>query len=108
MKFGIMVNRKMIDRHSADPYGPLFSYLREMANNRFILGGGIGYSPDEFENCGWSFRTRTKRLEDCIEVPRLAMTGQQFSYKGTHFDINDVMVQPAAARGEIPPIWVGR
>lgn len=180
MKFGIMVNRQMIDRRSSDPYGPLFSYLNEMedlgydlawcghhrfsevtafggdeatepsaplamlaplmartsrmkfctnimlvpsrhplelaeeintlnemANNRFILGGGIGYKPDEFENCGWSFKTRAKRFEECIEVLRLAMTGQRFSYHGNHFEIDEVMVQPAALRGEIPPIWVG-
>ena len=30
MKFGIMVNRQMIDRSSSDPYGPLYSYLNEM------------------------------------------------------------------------------
>jgi alkanesulfonate monooxygenase SsuD/methylene tetrahydromethanopterin reductase-like flavin-dependent oxidoreductase (luciferase family) len=180
MKFGIMVSRKMIDRRSSDPYGPLFSYLNEMealgydlawcghhrfseatafggdeatepsaplamlaplmartsrikfctnimlvpsrhplelaeeintlnemANNRFILGGGIGYKPDEFENCGWSFKTRARRFEECIEVLRLAMTGERFSYKGNHFDIDDVMIQPGALRGEIPPIWVG-
>ncbi|MDE2403106.1 MAG: LLM class flavin-dependent oxidoreductase [Sphingomonadales bacterium] len=180
MKFGIIINRKMIDRNSSDPYGRLFSYLNEMedlgydlgwcghhrfsestafggetatepsaplamlaplmarthtmkfctnimlvparhplelaeeintinemGNNRFILGGGIGYKPDEFENCGWNFRTRAKRFEECMEVLRLAMGGQRFSYHGQHFDIDDVMVQPAALRGEIPPIWVG-
>lgn len=180
MKFGVIVNRKMIDRCSSDPYGKLFSYLNEMedlgydlgwcghhrfsestafgqgsasepsaplamlapllartssmkfctnimlvparhplelaeeintinemANNRLILGGGIGYKPDEFENCGWDFKTRAKRFEECIEVLRLAMNGDRFSYKGQHFDIGDVMVQPSALRGEIPPIWVG-
>lgn len=180
MKFGIIVNRKMIDRNSSDPYGPLYRYLNEMedlgydlgwcghhrfsqttafgqesvtepsaplamlapllartsrmkfctnimlvparhplelaeeintlnemGNNRFILGGGIGYKPDEFENCGWSFKSRASRFEECIEVLRAAMAGAPFSYKGKHFDIDDVMVQPAALRGEIPPIWVG-
>src|SRR5690606_35440812 len=27
--------------------------LNEMSNNRFILGAGIGYKPDEFEHVGW-------------------------------------------------------
>lgn len=180
MKFGVIVNRAMIDRGSPDPYGRLFSYLNEMedlgydlgwcghhrfsestafgqdtatepsaplamlapllartrtmkfctnimlvparhplelaeeintinemGNNRFILGGGIGYKPDEFENCGWNFKTRAKRFEECIEVLRLAMSGERFSYEGSHFHIDDVMIQPAALRGEIPPIWVG-
>jgi len=180
MKFGIIVNRKMIDRQSSDPYGPLFSYLNEMedlgydlgwcghhrfsestafggetasepsaplsmlaplmartkdmkfctnimlvparhplelaeeintinemGNNRFILGGGIGYKPDEFENCGWNFKTRAKRFEEILEILPKAMTGERFSYHGNHFDIDDVMIQPAALRGEVPPIWIG-
>jgi alkanesulfonate monooxygenase SsuD/methylene tetrahydromethanopterin reductase-like flavin-dependent oxidoreductase (luciferase family) len=81
--------------------------LNEMSNNRFILGGGIGYKPDEFENCGWNFKTRAKRFEECIEVLRLAMTGERFSYHGDHFRIDDVMVVPSALRGEVPPIWIG-
>jgi alkanesulfonate monooxygenase SsuD/methylene tetrahydromethanopterin reductase-like flavin-dependent oxidoreductase (luciferase family) len=81
--------------------------LNEMANNRFILGAGIGYKPDEFENTGWNFRTRAKRFEECIEVLRLAMTGEQFSYGGEHFQIDDVLVHPPALRGELPPIWIG-
>ena len=141
MKFGIMVNRKMIDRTASDPYAPLYSYLnemedlgydlawcgqhrfsgktafggdeatepsaplamlaplmartrtmefatnimlvpahhplelaeqintlQEMSGNRFILGAGIGYKPDEFENVGWGFKTRAKRME--VSEPR--------------------------------------
>jgi len=180
MKFGIIINRTMIDRASADPYGKLFSYLNEMedlgydlgwcghhrfsestafggeaasepsaplvmlapllartrsmqfctnimlvparhplelaeeintlnefGNNRFILGGGIGYKPDEFENCGWNFKTRARRFEECLEILPRAMSGQRFSYHGNHFDIDDVMIQPPPLRGKIPPIWIG-
>ena len=180
MKFGVIVNRKMIDRRSSDPYGKLFSYLNEMedlgydlgwlghhrfsastafggeeatepsaplpmvaalaartrtmklctnvflapsrhpleiaeemntineiANNRFILGAGIGYKPDEFENCGWDFKTRAKRFEEILEILPLAMKGERFSYHGSHFDIDDVMITPSPLRGEVPPIWIG-
>lgn len=180
MKFGIIINRKMIDRTSSDPYGKLFSYLNEMedlgydlgwlghhrfssstafggdeatepsaplpmvaalaartrtmkfctniflapsrhplevaeemntinemANNRFILGAGIGYKPDEFENCGWDFKTRAKRFEEILEILPLAMKGERFSYQGKHFNIDDVMITPSPLRGEVPPIWIG-
>ncbi len=180
MKFGIIINRKMVDRSSSDPYGPLYSYLNEMedlgydlgwcghhrfsestafggeeatepsapltmlaplmartttmqfctnimllpcrhplelaeeintlnemGNNRFILGGGIGYKPDEFENCGWNFKTRAKRFEEILEILPQAMTGERFSYQGNHFQIDNVTVQPPALRGEVPPIWIG-
>jgi alkanesulfonate monooxygenase SsuD/methylene tetrahydromethanopterin reductase-like flavin-dependent oxidoreductase (luciferase family) len=180
MKFGIIINRKMIDLASSDPYAKLFSYLNEMedlgydlgwcghhrfsastafggdqatepsaplpmlaalmartrtmkfctnifllpsrhpleiaeeintinemANNRFILGAGIGYKPDEFENCGWDFKTRAKRFEECLEILPLAMKGEPFSYSGKHFTIDDVTIVPPALRGEVPPIWIG-
>ncbi len=180
MKFGIIINRTMIDRSSSDPYGPLFSYLNEMedlgydlgwcghhrfseatafggdtasepsapllmlaplmartksmqfctnimllparhpleiaeevntinemANNRFIIGGGIGYKPDEFENCGWNFKTRAKRFEEILQILPQAMRGERFSFKGDHFDIDDVLIQPPPLNGYVPPVWVG-
>lgn len=151
MKFGVTVNRMMIDRRSSDPYGRLFSYLNEMedlgndlgwcehhrfssttafvrdhatepsaplsmmaammartrtmkfctnifllpsrhppeintingmSNNRFILAAGIGYKPDEFENCGCNFRSRAGRFEECLEILPLAMRSEAFSYSG--------------------------
>jgi alkanesulfonate monooxygenase SsuD/methylene tetrahydromethanopterin reductase-like flavin-dependent oxidoreductase (luciferase family) len=180
VKFGVIINRNMIDRTSSDPYGKLFSYLNEMedlgydlgwcahhrfapttafggdvatepsaplitlapllartrtmkfctnimllpsrhpleiaeevnslneiGNNRFILGGGIGYKPDEFENCGWDFKSRAKRFEEILEILPVAMSGQTFSYSGKHFQIDNVQVQPPPLRGHVPPIWVG-
>jgi len=180
MKFGIIINRKMIDRNSSDPYGKLFSYLNEMedlgydmgwcghhrfsestafggddatepsaplamlapllartstmqfctnimllpsrhplevaeevntinemANNRLIIGGGIGYKADEFENCGWDFKTRAKRFEEILEILPQAMSGKPFSYSGNHFQIDNVQVQPPPLHGFVPPIWIG-
>jgi alkanesulfonate monooxygenase SsuD/methylene tetrahydromethanopterin reductase-like flavin-dependent oxidoreductase (luciferase family) len=81
--------------------------LNEMSNNRFILGAGIGYKPDEFENCNWSFKTRARRFEECLEVLRLGLSGAPFSYNGNHFKIDNVTVVPGPLRGKTPPIWVG-
>ena len=180
MKFGIIVNRKLIDRNSSNPYGRLYSYLnemedlgydlawcgqhrfsdttafggdtatepsaplamlaplmarttrmqfatnimllpahhpldvaeqintlQEMSNNRFILGAGIGYKPDEFENVGWNFKTRARRFEECLEVLRLALTGEPFSYEGKFFNYDNVMVTPPPLPGTHTPLWIG-
>lgn len=180
MKFGVMISRKMIDRTSSDPYGPLYSYLNEMedlgydmawcgqhrfsdstafggetatepsapvvmlaplmartstiefatnimlvpahhplelaeqintlqevSNNRFVLGAGIGYKPNEFENVGWGFKSRAKRLEECIAVLRLALAGGEFSYEGQHFRFENVTVTPPPLPGTQTRIWVG-
>ncbi len=180
MKFGIMVSRKLIDRTSTDPYGPLFSYLnemedlgydlawcgqhrfssttafggeiatepsapltmlaplmartttmrfatnimllpahhpvelaeeintlQEMSNNRFIFGAGIGYKADEFETVGWNFKSRASRMEECLEVLRLALTGEEFSYQGRHFNLENVTVTPPPLPGTHTPLWIG-
>ncbi len=180
MKFGIIINRKLVDRNSSDPYGRLYSYLnemedlgydmawcgqhrfsdttafggdtatepsaplamlaplmarttsmefatnimllpahhplevaeqintlQEMSNNRFTLGAGIGYKPDEFENVGWNFKTRARRFEECLEVLRLALSGERFSYQGNFFNFEDVMVTPPPLPGTHTPLWIG-
>jgi alkanesulfonate monooxygenase SsuD/methylene tetrahydromethanopterin reductase-like flavin-dependent oxidoreductase (luciferase family) len=180
MKFGVLVNRAMLDRNAGDPYGKLYAYLNEMqdlgydiayvgqhrfspktafggsqatapsapltmiaallartsriklctnimllaahhplevaeqintlnelSNNRFILGAAIGYVPHEFESVGWSFRTRAKRFEECIEILRLALTGEQFSFSGKHFTIPPCTLQPPPLPGAEMPIWIG-
>jgi alkanesulfonate monooxygenase SsuD/methylene tetrahydromethanopterin reductase-like flavin-dependent oxidoreductase (luciferase family) len=81
--------------------------LNEMSNNRFILGAGIGYKPDEFENTGWGFRNRASRFEECLEILRLAIPGQPFSYNGKHFTIDGVQIEPKALNGHVPPLWIG-
>lgn len=180
MKFGIMINRAMIDRGSSDPYRKLYSYVQEMedlgydlgwcghhrfssntafggdtatepsaplpmlsallartktmqmltnimllpayhpldiaeaintmnefSGNRFILGAGIGYKPDEFENTGWGFKNRVSRFEECLEILSLALTGDKFSYQGKHFNIKDVAITPPPLNGYVPPLWIG-
>ena len=81
--------------------------LNELSNNRFILGAGIGYKPDEFENVGWNFKTRAKRFEECLEILRLALTGEKFSYSGKHFNIPACIVVPPPLAGAKMPLWIG-
>lgn len=180
MKFGVLVNRAMIDRGSSDPYRKLYAYLsemedlgydivytgqhrfspttafggseatepsaplimlsallartrrikmctnimllaahhpldlaeqittlNEMSNNRFILGAGLGYRPDEYENVGWSYKTRAKRFEECLEILRLALSGKEFSYSGKHYQIPRCMVMPSPLPGANMPLWIG-
>ncbi len=180
MKFGVIINRKLIDRSSSSPYRKLINYIQEMevlgydlgwcghhrfsdttafggdtasepsapllmlapliahtstmqfatnimlvpahhpvelaeeintlqefSNNRFILGAGIGYKPNEFENVGWHFKSRAKRMEECLEILRIAMTGEEFTYSGKHFNLEKIKVTPPPLPGTHTPLWVG-
>lgn len=81
--------------------------LNELSGGRFILGSGIGYKADEFENVGWNFKTRARRMEECLEVVRRALPGEPFSYSGDQFQIDQVQVMPPAAPGLQMPLWIG-
>lgn len=81
--------------------------LNEMSNNRFVLGAGIGYQRKEFETAGWDFKGRAKRLEECLEILRLAFAGGEFSYTGRHFSIPPCTVMPPPLAGGVTPLWIG-
>jgi alkanesulfonate monooxygenase SsuD/methylene tetrahydromethanopterin reductase-like flavin-dependent oxidoreductase (luciferase family) len=81
--------------------------LNELSNNRFILGAGIGYRREEFENAGWNFKTRARRFEECLEILRLALTGKEFTYEGAHFRVPPCTVFPSPHNHQATPLWIG-
>lgn len=82
--------------------------LAEIAGDRFVLGGGIGYKPDEFENVGWRFKSRANRFEESLEILRMALSGREVTWQGKHFTIDGCRVFPPPLPGQRPvPIWIG-
>jgi alkanesulfonate monooxygenase SsuD/methylene tetrahydromethanopterin reductase-like flavin-dependent oxidoreductase (luciferase family) len=81
--------------------------LNELSGGRFILGSGIGYKKDEFETTGWDFKSRAKRMEECLEIIRKGLAGEPFSYQGKHFTIDDLTVMPKPPAGPPMPLWIG-
>jgi alkanesulfonate monooxygenase SsuD/methylene tetrahydromethanopterin reductase-like flavin-dependent oxidoreductase (luciferase family) len=100
-------NIMLLPAHHPVEIAEVINTINEISNNRLILGSGIGYKPDEFENVGWSFKSRAKRFEECIEILRLALTGKEFSYSGKHFNIGSCTVVPPPLHGMTPPLWIG-
>lgn len=105
MKF--CTNIMLLPAHHPIEIAEEVNTINEMANNRLIIGAGIGYKPDEYENVGINFKTRAKRFEECLEILRLAMSGKEFSYDGKHFTLNNCSVVPQPLGGFIPPVWIG-
>ncbi len=50
-------------------------------------------------------RTRAERLDETLEILKLAWQGEPFSYEGTHYRVDDLVIQPRPVNGDIP-IWV--
>jgi probable F420-dependent oxidoreductase len=76
-----------------------------LSKNRVILGGGIGWMRDEFDQLGADFTTRGARTEEIVDVMRLLWTGEMVEYHGTYFDFDRVQMSPAPTAPV--PIYLG-
>jgi probable F420-dependent oxidoreductase len=76
-----------------------------LTQNRFGLGLGIGWSPEETEWCGAPYAGRGKRADEMIEVINLVLGGGMVEYHGRFFDFDKLQMSPAPT--ERIPIYVG-
>jgi probable F420-dependent oxidoreductase len=79
--------------------------LAILSNDRFILGGGIGWMKDEFDIYGVDFKTRGKRADEMIDILRRLWAGGMVSYKGEIFDFPALQIAPAPSQPV--PIYLG-
>ncbi len=74
------------------------SSLAVLTGNRFALGVGLAWIPEEFTYTGTAKSTRGARTDEAIEIVRAVCGGggpQWVEYHGAHYDFDKVMVAPA-------------
>jgi probable F420-dependent oxidoreductase len=76
-----------------------------LTGNRFTLGVGLGWSPEEFEWCGVPYAHRGRRADEAIEVLRKVLGGGMVEHHGEFFDFGALRMSPAPT--EPVPIFVG-
>ncbi|MBE9375481.1 TIGR03619 family F420-dependent LLM class oxidoreductase [Saccharopolyspora sp. HNM0983] len=76
-----------------------------LTGDRFGLGVGVGWAPEEFEWCGAPFERRGARVDESIEIIRRILRGGMVEYHGEHFDFGKLQMSPAPDRAM--PIYVG-
>lgn len=79
--------------------------VASMTGNRFGLGLGLGWAPEEFEWCGAPYAKRGARVDEMIEIIRLILGGGMVEYHGKFFDFDKLQISPAPS--EPMPIYVG-
>jgi probable F420-dependent oxidoreductase len=81
------------------------SSLQRLSDNRFILGVGVGWRKWEFDSVGVDYASRGERMDEELDILRLAWKGDPVSYSGKHFKFGDTDL--GAELDTPPPIWVG-
>jgi probable F420-dependent oxidoreductase len=84
------------------------SSLAAMSDNRFILGVGLSWIPEEFKWTHTQKKTRGARTDEAIEIIRKVCAGggpHWVEYHGRHYEFEPLMISPAPT--ERVHIWVG-
>ncbi|OLT45112.1 LLM class F420-dependent oxidoreductase [Saccharomonospora sp. CUA-673] len=79
--------------------------VANLTGDRFGLGLGVGWAPEEFEWCGVPYRRRGKRVDEAIDVLRLILDGGPVEYHGEFFDFDTLSMSPAPR--ERVPFYIG-
>src|SRR6266508_4660794 len=78
-----------------------------VSKGRVILGVGVGYQPSDFRAFGVPMEHRLAIFEESVEILRRCWSGERFSFRGTHYTLEDVQVRPRPYQRPAPPLWIG-
>jgi alkanesulfonate monooxygenase SsuD/methylene tetrahydromethanopterin reductase-like flavin-dependent oxidoreductase (luciferase family) len=81
--------------------------LDHLSGGRLDVGVGLGHSLAEYQAFGVDPRRRPSRMEESLEILKLAWTRRPFSYSGRCFELRDLEVWPEPLQQPHPPLWVG-
>lgn len=79
-----------------------------ISRGRVVLGAGVGGAfneaqENEWRNAGVESKTRAARFEEVVEVVGELTRGRPVSFKGRHFEFDDVQIAPASPQsGGVP------
>jgi len=82
-----------------------FAVVDQISGGRVICGIGLGWREEEFRQFDIEVSSRVRRLEEIVDILRLAWSEERFDYDGKHYSYSGAAVTPKPAR--VPPILVG-
>ncbi|MEO8229141.1 MAG: TIGR03619 family F420-dependent LLM class oxidoreductase [Chloroflexota bacterium] len=79
--------------------------LEYLSQERYIIGGGVGWYEPEFEAVATHKRERGRRSDEVLDILAALLTQEHVSYDGEFYKISDVTIDPRPSR--MPPVWIG-
>ena len=81
--------------------------LDHLSQGRFEIGIGRGRSPIELLLYGQDVDTAQSVYEETLAVIELAFTEERLTFKGKHFDFDNVPIELRPRQQPHPPFWYG-
>lgn len=79
--------------------------LQFLAENRVILGAGVGWNDAEYEAVGVHKSERGKRTDEMLDIMIPLLEGETVTYHGRYYSVDDVFIEPTSSQR--PEIWIG-
>lgn len=81
--------------------------LDVLSGGRVAIGVGRGYQPSEFAGFGVPLEESKSRYDETLQVLRLALSEENFSFAGEHFAYENMTTYPRPFTAGGPPILQG-
>lgn len=81
-----------------------------LSEGRLEIGIGAGWMISDYEQAGMVYDrpgVRIDRFVEGLSIIRSAMTGEKFSFSGTHYKVTDYISAPLPVQRPCPPILIG-
>jgi probable F420-dependent oxidoreductase len=84
-----------------------FATLDALSDGRVIAGLGIGWSKDEYDAAGISFKEKGARADEYLQVLKRIWTEDVIEFKGQFYNIPASKIGPKPVQKPRPPILLG-
>jgi len=76
-----------------------------LTGGRLEVGVGRGFSPHEYRAFGVDMANSRTLSKEALDILRLSFNKQPVSYKGQHYQLQDVDILPHVMQSPHPPLW---
>ena len=86
------------------------SSLDLLCGGRLDVGLGAGWYEPEYEAAGIDFDpagTRIRRLGEAVEIVGRLLAGEELTFDGEHYQVQEAICLPRPLQTPRPPVWVG-
>ncbi|HEX2295341.1 MAG TPA: LLM class flavin-dependent oxidoreductase [Actinomycetota bacterium] len=84
--------------------------LDVLSGGRVDVGLGAGWYEPEYRAAGIDFdppATRIRRLGEAVEVVGRLLAGEELTFEGRHYQIQEAICLPRPQQSPRPPVWIG-
>jgi probable F420-dependent oxidoreductase len=104
-KVGLGTSVMVVPMHNPLELANALASLDALSGGRLIVGAGVGWSEDEYRALGYRFDDRGRRMDEILDLLRVAWRDDPASFHGAYVDFDDIRFLPKPAHDI--PIWVG-